>query len=100
MSPAWPRPQKNPCPFGAASRDRQVRSFGFLIDKNGAVGYGLHMAKAGRPRLSKALQRKVRLAVRVTTTEKRVLDGAAKTAGVRLSTWARATLLAAAGASR
>lgn len=58
------------------------------------------MAKTGRPKLPKALQRKVTLAVRVTTTEKRALDGAAKAAKLGLSTWARTTLLAAAGVAR
>jgi uncharacterized protein (DUF1778 family) len=56
------------------------------------------MAKMGRPKLGRGKQKQISLYVRVTPAEKRLLDAAAKIAKTRLSTWARNTLLVAAGA--
>ena len=55
--------------------------------------------KLGRPPIPKAVRKAGTITVRVSDAQMRVLEGAARKAGTKLSTWARETLLAAAGAA-
>lgn len=68
-----------------------------MIDKNSVDAYDQPMARIGRPKLPKGMRKHATVTVRMTFGEKRALEDTAKTAELKLATWARSALLNAAG---
>jgi uncharacterized protein (DUF1778 family) len=61
--------------------------------------YHAGMAKTGRPKLKRGVQKGGQASFRVNAAEKKAIDAAAKAAGLALGTWLRKVALAAAGAT-